>query len=37
MLKAFEYIDGLRGSKQVLFENNLFNKHVGNQCTAEKV
>ena len=31
MLKAFEYIDGLRGSKQVLFENNLFNKHVGNQ------
>ena len=31
MLKAFEFVDGLRGSKQVLFESNLFNKHNGNQ------
>ena len=34
VLTTFEFVDGLRNSKQILYQNNLFCKHSGIQCGA---
>ena len=31
LINAFEFVDGTRNSKQILYQNNLFNKHLGIQ------
>ena len=36
MSVSFEFVDGLRGSRQIYYQNNLYNKHKGNQWRCNR-
>ena len=36
MSVSFEFVESLRGSRQIYYQNNLYNKHKGNQWRCNR-